>query len=118
LLQILLVSLLLFEYLEEDLWELMMSSILLPHNQGSVEKANADVKEMLATWLSENNNTQWSEGFRFIQFQKNLNSRPLSLSKFIGAPNMIQISKRLYATSAAVFDFNERKLLNLVKWYW
>jgi hypothetical protein len=27
-----------------------------------VEKANADVKEMLATWLSENNNTQWSEG--------------------------------------------------------
>jgi hypothetical protein len=107
-----------------------------------VERANADVKEMLATWLSENNYTQWSEGFRFIQFQKNLSyhrvigqspykalfdsdpkvglssySRPLSLSKFIGAPNMIKISKRLYATSAAVFDFNERKLLNLVKWY-
>jgi hypothetical protein len=43
-----------------------------PQSQGSVEKANADVKEMLATWLSENNYTQWSEGFRFIQFQKNL----------------------------------------------
>ena len=26
---------------------------------------------MLATWLSENNSTQWSEGLRFIQFQKN-----------------------------------------------
>jgi hypothetical protein len=36
-----------------------------------VERANADVKEMLATWLSENNSTQWSEGLRFIQFQRN-----------------------------------------------
>jgi hypothetical protein len=36
-----------------------------------VERANDDVKEMLAIWLSENNSTQWSEGLRFIQFQKN-----------------------------------------------
>ena len=42
-----------------------------PQSQGSVERANVDVKEMLATWLSENNSTQWSEGLRFIQFQKN-----------------------------------------------
>ena len=42
-----------------------------PQSQGSVERVNADVKEMLATWLSENNSTQWSEGLRFIQFQKN-----------------------------------------------
>jgi hypothetical protein len=28
--------------------------------------ANADVKEMLATWLDENNSTQWSEGLRFL----------------------------------------------------
>ena len=40
-------------------------------SQGSVERTNADVKEMLATWLSENYSTQWSEGLRFIQFQKN-----------------------------------------------
>jgi hypothetical protein len=42
-----------------------------PQSQGSVERANADVKEILATWLSENNSTQWSEGLKFIQFQKN-----------------------------------------------
>ena len=42
-----------------------------PQSQGSVERANVDVKEMLATWLSENNSTQWSEGLRFIKFQKN-----------------------------------------------
>ena len=42
-----------------------------PQSQGSVERANTDVKEMLATWFSENYSTQWSEGLRFIQFQKN-----------------------------------------------
>jgi hypothetical protein len=31
-----------------------------------VERANADVKEMLATWLDEKNSTQWSEGLRFL----------------------------------------------------
>jgi hypothetical protein len=38
-----------------------------PQSQGSVERANVDVKEMLATWLSENNSTPWFEGLRFIQ---------------------------------------------------
>lgn len=42
-----------------------------PQSQGSVERANADVKEMLATWMHENNINQWSEGLRFVQFQKN-----------------------------------------------
>jgi transposase InsO family protein len=37
-----------------------------PQSQGSVERANGDVKEMFATWLSENNTTQWSERLRFI----------------------------------------------------
>jgi hypothetical protein len=36
-----------------------------------MKRENADVKEMLATWFSENNSTQWSEGLRFIQFHKN-----------------------------------------------
>jgi hypothetical protein len=37
-----------------------------PQSQSSVERANADVKEMLATWLDERNSTQWSEGLRFL----------------------------------------------------
>jgi hypothetical protein len=45
-----------------------------PQSQGSVERANVDVKEMLATWLSENNSTQWSEGLRFIQWRYQLHS--------------------------------------------
>ena len=34
------------------------------HNesQGSVERANQDVENMLATWKETNNTTKWSEG--------------------------------------------------------
>ena len=42
-----------------------------PQSQGSVERANADIKSMIISWTHENNNTHWSEGLRFIQFQKN-----------------------------------------------
>eukprot|EP00102_Acyrthosiphon_pisum_P010519 XP_008178858.1 PREDICTED: uncharacterized protein LOC103308024 [Acyrthosiphon pisum] len=40
-------------------------------SQGSVERANRDVEDMLATWMAENNSTDWPSGLKFIQFQKN-----------------------------------------------
>ncbi|XP_076089944.1 KRAB-A domain-containing protein 2-like [Mytilus galloprovincialis] len=42
-----------------------------PQSQGSVERANADIKEMLISWMNDNDTRQWSEGLRFVQFQKN-----------------------------------------------
>jgi hypothetical protein len=39
------------------------------HSQGSVERANADIKEMIS-WMNDNDTTPWSEGLRFVQFQK------------------------------------------------
>ncbi|CAC5393701.1 unnamed protein product [Mytilus coruscus] len=42
-----------------------------PQSQGSVERANADIKEMLISWMNDNDTQQWSEGLRFVQFQKN-----------------------------------------------
>ncbi|CAG2209913.1 KRAB-A domain-containing protein 2 [Mytilus edulis] len=42
-----------------------------PQSQGSVERANADIKSMMIFWTHENNNTHWSEGLRFVQFHKN-----------------------------------------------
>ena len=42
-----------------------------PQSQDSVERANADIKEMIISWMNDNNTTQWSEGLRFVQFQKN-----------------------------------------------
>lgn len=40
-------------------------------SQGSVEKGNRDVEDMLVAWMEDNNCTKWSEGLRFCQFQKN-----------------------------------------------
>jgi transposase InsO family protein len=40
-------------------------------SQGSVERANQDVENMLATWMETNNTTKWSEGLRFVKAMKN-----------------------------------------------
>ncbi|XP_060862057.1 SCAN domain-containing protein 3-like [Metopolophium dirhodum] len=40
-------------------------------SQGSVEKANQDIQNILATWLADNNSRKWSEGLKFVQFMKN-----------------------------------------------
>ena len=39
-------------------------------SQGSVERPNQDVREMLVAWISDNNTKTWSEGLRFIQSKK------------------------------------------------
>ncbi|XP_060858218.1 KRAB-A domain-containing protein 2-like isoform X1 [Metopolophium dirhodum] len=40
-------------------------------SQGSVERANQDIENMLTTWMQSNNTNKWSEGLRFVQFMKN-----------------------------------------------
>jgi len=40
-------------------------------SQGSVERANQDIQNMLMTWMRDNNISKWSEGLRFIQLMKN-----------------------------------------------
>jgi hypothetical protein len=42
-----------------------------PQSQGSVERANADIKKMLATWMRENRSIKWSIGCKFVQLKKN-----------------------------------------------
>jgi hypothetical protein len=39
--------------------------------QGSVEKANQDIQNMLTAWMQDNDSNKWSEGLPFIQFAKN-----------------------------------------------
>ncbi|CAK1580028.1 unnamed protein product [Parnassius mnemosyne] len=40
-------------------------------SQGSVERANQDIENMLTTWMQDNNNSHWSEGLRFVQLIRN-----------------------------------------------
>ena len=42
-----------------------------PQSQGSVERLNCDVKDMLIAWLGDNNTADWPAGLRFVQFSKN-----------------------------------------------
>ena len=42
-----------------------------PQSQGSGERANGDISDMLVAWLSDNNTKDWSTGITFVQFHKN-----------------------------------------------
>src|SRR6201996_9501072 len=42
-----------------------------PQSQGSVERLNCDSKDILITWLGDNNSVDWSAGLKFVQFSKN-----------------------------------------------
>lgn len=40
-------------------------------SQGSVERANQDIENIIAAWMSDNNSVQWAEGLPYVQFMKN-----------------------------------------------
>jgi hypothetical protein len=42
----------------------------IPQSQGSVERSNQDVRDMLVAWMSDSNTKTWSEGLRFVQSKK------------------------------------------------
>ena len=42
-----------------------------PQSQGSVERANSDIKDILVAWISDNNTKDWTVGLKFTQQQKN-----------------------------------------------
>ncbi|XP_071103366.1 uncharacterized protein [Haliotis cracherodii] len=42
-----------------------------PQSQGSVERANCDIKDILVAWLGDNDTSDWTVGLKFVQFQKN-----------------------------------------------
>lgn len=48
-------------------------------SQGSVERANRDIEEMLSAWMNGNKTKDWPVGVKFIQFKKN---RALHSGKF------------------------------------
>lgn len=58
----------------KDLWpglKLVHGKPRHSQSQGSVERSNQDVRDMLVAWMLDNNTKQWSDGLRFIQSKKN-----------------------------------------------
>ena len=42
-----------------------------PQSQGSVERANGDVMNMLRCWMADQSSSDWVKGLKFVQLQKN-----------------------------------------------
>ena len=42
-----------------------------PQSQGSVERANGDIKDILVAWMSDNDTRDWTVGLKFVQQKKN-----------------------------------------------
>ncbi|GBL87944.1 KRAB-A domain-containing protein 2 [Araneus ventricosus] len=42
-----------------------------PQSQGSVERCNQDIENMLRAWMNDNGSADWVTGCRFVQWQKN-----------------------------------------------
>ena len=40
-------------------------------SEGTVERSNQDIRDMVVAWMSDNNTITWSERLRFIQSKKN-----------------------------------------------
>ena len=41
-----------------------------PQYQGSVERSNGDIHDMLTAWMRDNESKKWSIGIKFVQLQK------------------------------------------------
>ena len=59
-------------------WPMLIMVHGHPQSQGSVERANGDIKDMLIAWMGDNSTSDWSTGIKFVQFQKTLVSIPES----------------------------------------
>jgi len=56
-----------------DMWpgmKLVHGKPIHSQSQGTDERSNQDVRDMLIAWMSDNNTQTWSEGLRFIQSKK------------------------------------------------
>jgi len=42
-----------------------------PQSQGSIERSNQDVENMLRAWMADTGSKRWSVGLSFVQWQKN-----------------------------------------------
>lgn len=42
-----------------------------PQNQGSIERSNCDVEDILTAWSADDNSTDWTIGLKVWQFQTN-----------------------------------------------
>ena len=58
----------------KDIWpglEMVHGKPRHPQTQGSVERSNGDVKDMLTAWMNDHKSKDWPLGLKFVQLSKN-----------------------------------------------
>ena len=84
-------------------------------SQGSVERANQDVENILACWLKDNNTTKWADGLQHVQWAKNnrfhsgINRTPYSamFSKEKHGLNSLNLPNEILETLESEEDLSE-----------
>ncbi|KAI6648407.1 hypothetical protein LOD99_14085 [Oopsacas minuta] len=82
-------------------------------SQGSVERANRSVEEILACWMRDENSTKWSEGLRFVQWKINTRlhtgiGRTPYEAVFGIRPQLGVVSTNLTIDAASILDTEEQ----------
>ncbi|GFU40552.1 KRAB-A domain-containing protein 2 [Trichonephila clavipes] len=65
--------------------------------QGSVERANQDIQNMLSAWMDDNDTSKWLEGLPFVQFAQVLMKPCLALNQkesSIAIKNVTNLTKK------------------------
>ena len=89
----------------KDLWpecKIVHGKPRHPQSQGSVERANADIRDMTVTWMHENSCKVWQVGIKFVQFQKNLSYH--SVIKRTPYKAMFGVEAKVGLTSSSIPD--------------
>ena len=85
-----------------------------PQSQGSTERANGDIKVMLATWMRENNSLKSSIGCKFVQLQKNHSHHSANRCSPYKATFGIETPMGLRSTIVPKEKWAELKLVSLM----
>jgi hypothetical protein len=87
-------------------------------SQGSVERANQEIRELLTTWMAVNNSKNWSKGLQFVQVQKNRSYhsgiKRSPYEALFGRPIQIGLDNTLLSACGAAAIDTEEDLVNLM----
>ena len=90
-----------------------------PQSQGSIERSNQVIENMLTAWCSDNKTTKWASGLMSVQFSKNITfHRGIGMSPFKAMFGCVEkVGLRTTKLPAEIVDTirTEEELLELLK---
>lgn len=89
-----------------------------PQSQGSIERSNQDVENMIRAWMADTNCKRWATGLQFVQWQKNISfHRTIGRSPYkalLGCEPKIGLSSSNIPSAIAVTLTTEEDLMKIM----